>query len=206
MDPFPVSLLFRSFQELTEVDRAAVALSRGRVLDVGAGVGAVSLALQEVGRRVTALEIMPEAVRIMARRGVMDPREGEIQDLLPRHAFDTLVLLMNGAALAGSLAALPTFLQALQGQLTPGGQVLMDSTDPFSAWAMEPPESWDGEEEYPGDLQYQLEFQGKRGAPFPQLFLDARTLESVAGREGWRTEVVWDGPEGAYLARLTPVL
>jgi len=203
LDPFPVALLFRSAEELTEIDRMAVTLSRGWVLDVGAGVGAVSRALQEAGRKVTALEVMPEAVRIMARRGILDPLEGRIEDLSPSRSFDTLVLLMNGAALAGRLGALPSFLQALEGQLAPGGQVLMDSTDPFQAWELDPLEPWNGEEDYPGDLQYQLEYGGKRGAPFPQLFIDSRTLESVAGREGWLTEVVWNGPEGAYLARLT---
>src|SRR5688572_1231082 len=45
----PVALFFRSGARLTVADRRALALCRGRVLDVGAGAGALALALQDVG-------------------------------------------------------------------------------------------------------------------------------------------------------------
>ena len=83
----------------------------------------------------------------------------------------------------------------------------MDSTDLLHGeiWELEGGE--EGDEGgyaggYPGEIHYQMEFQGSRGAPFPQLFLDPRTLRLVAEREGWSTEVVWEGEGGEYLVRL----
>jgi SAM-dependent methyltransferase len=202
-DRLPVSLFFRGPDGLRGPDRAALARSRGRILDVGAGVGAVALILQEMGRTVTALEVIPEAVAIMALRGVEHPVEGTLHDLPPNRAFDTVLVLMNGAALAGTLAGLPPFLRVLRGLTDPGGQVLMDSTDLLTGSGWEPTSNPESLEEYPGNLHYQMEFRGVRGAPFPQLFVDPATLGIMAGEEGWAAEVVWQGDGGEYLARLT---
>jgi hypothetical protein len=107
---------------------------------------------------------------------------------------------MNGTALAGSLSAFPRFLNVLRGLIAPGGQVLVDSTDLLGGGTWDPAA---GDEAYPGDLQYQIEFGGKKGAPFPQLFLDRRTLTKVALEEGWVADIVWEGEGGEYLARVT---
>lgn len=182
-----VAVFFRGEEGLSGTDQAAIRLARGRVLDVGAGVGAIALLLQERGLSVTALEIVPQGVEIMRARGVRDAREGRLEDLSGDRPFDTLLLLMNGTALAGTLVGLPGFLSNLEGLLAPGGQVLMDSTD-LSC---------------PGEFQYQLEFRGEKGAPFPQLFVGPQTLERIALREGWKVEVVLMEEDGEYLARLT---
>jgi SAM-dependent methyltransferase len=205
-ETMPVALFFRSREEeLREADREALARARGRVLDGGAGVGSMALLLQERGFQVTAVEVIPEAVGIMADRGVLDGVEGRLQDLSPTHSFDTILLLMNGAALAGTLAGLPGLLEVLEGLLAPGGQLLLDSTDLLQEDASPgAPPGHDGTgEDYPGELQYQVEFQGAKGSPFPQLFIDPRTLAQVAGEGGWDSEVVWQGEDGEYLARLT---
>ena len=202
-DPLPVSLFFRSREELREVDREALALVQGRVLDVGAGVGSLSLILQESGVAVTAVEVIPEAAEIMAARGVRDAREGRVEDLPPGQDFDTVLLLMNGAALAGTLPRLPTLFQTLNGLLAPGGQVLLDSTDILERGEGSPTDPTWTEGEYPGELQYQVGFRGERGAPFPQLFIDPATLQEVASTAGWRSELVWEGRAGEFLARLT---
>ena len=207
-EPMPISVFFRQGEGLSPADRAALARARGRVLDAGAGVGSISLALQERGLAVTALEVIPEGVAIMRERGVLDVREGRLEELPRNGAFDTILLLMNGTSLAGTLSGLPAFLETLEGLLAPGGQVLVDSTD-LAGWESTEGASrggagpeWGPEDAYPGELQYQLEFEGRRGAPFPQLFVDPSTLEKIAEENGWKMESVWRGEEGEYLACL----
>jgi SAM-dependent methyltransferase len=211
LDPMPAALFFRGREHLRPVDVEALARVRGRVLDGGAGTGSLSLLLQEDGVEVTAVEVIPELVRVMRARGVVDARVGRLEDLPGDEAYDTVLLLMNGTSLAGTLAGLPPLLGDLSRVLARGGQVLVDSTDlgPVELGAgSETGEAGEDDEEerdegYPGELQYQLEYRGVRGAPFPQLFLDPATLGRVAASEGWEVEVVWRGEEGEYLARLT---
>jgi SAM-dependent methyltransferase len=129
LDPMPAALFFRGRDELRAVDREALARVRGRVLDGGAGVGSLTLLLQEEGVEVTAVEVIPEAAEIMRARGVRDARTGRLEDLPEGECFDTVLLLMNGSSLAGTLEGVPHLLRALARLLAPGGQVLMDSTD-----------------------------------------------------------------------------
>lgn len=202
-DPMPVSVFFRDTKGMRPTDLKALELARGRVLDAGAGVGSVSLALQQQGASVTAVEVIPEAVRIMVQRGVGDARLGRIEDLPRERGFDTVLLLMNGTALAGTLAGVPALLRTLDALVSEGGQILVDSTDVLEDDGRSEGGGWRPGEDYPGEVHYQLEFRGERGAPFPQLFLDPDTLRVAAAEGGWRTEVVLAGESGEYLARLT---
>ena len=50
-DEIPVKQLFRSFEEMPETEQEALRMSTGKILDVGAGSGCHSLALQEWVKR-----------------------------------------------------------------------------------------------------------------------------------------------------------
>jgi SAM-dependent methyltransferase len=208
----PVSAFFRGDGELRESDRQALEMARGRILDLGAGVGSIALLLQTMGFAVTAVEVIPEAVQIMRERGIRDVWMGRVEDYQPPEPFDSILLLMNGSTLAGTLSGLPPLLGKLEDLLNPGGQILLDSTDlrprkGSSRVGAEVPDSamW-APGEYPGELQYQMEFRGEKGTPFPQLFLDSRTLRSLTAPLGWEVAIAWEDPEGEYLARLSRVV
>jgi SAM-dependent methyltransferase len=206
-DEVPVSYFFRSPEEFPPDEQMALDRCRGRVLDVGAGSGRHSLVLQERGFSVTAIEILPALVNILRDRGVRDARLTTWMDL-EAEPFDTVLLMMNGLGLAETLPGLRRFLRKLRRLVRPDGQVLADSTDvrvrmdPLAA-RMGGSRRVDGR--YVGELHFQLEFEGLKGAPFPQLYVDAETLDRYARREGWGCEVIRAPDDhGHYLARLTP--
>jgi len=74
----------------------------------------------------------------------------------------------------------------------------MDSTDMREEGR--PSQRPDGR--YVGELQYQLEYEGERGPPFPQLFVDSERLIHAADVAGLLAEIVWHGEEGKFLVRL----
>jgi SAM-dependent methyltransferase len=64
-----------------DVDSWALDRVRGRVLDVSAGAGRVSLELQERGRDVVALDVSPGAAEACRRRGVREVFVGSVGEL-----------------------------------------------------------------------------------------------------------------------------
>jgi SAM-dependent methyltransferase len=194
-EEIPAALFFRDPAEGGAVERRALEECRGRVLDVGAGVGAFSVPLQRRGLEVTSLEVLPTACEVLKRRGVRDVRRGDLEALDEAERFDTVLAMMNGLGLAGSLLGLERFLAALGARLTRDGQILADSTDPHG-WG----DSGDGR--YGGEVHMQLVHRGSPGQPFPYLFVDPETLQGVATRAGLTCEVLVAEQDGRYLARI----
>jgi SAM-dependent methyltransferase len=185
-----------------DLDLAALDLCRGHVLDAGAGAGRHALALQEEGLEVTALEICPEAVDIMVRRGVARPLRGELFEHHPEKPYDTVFLLMNGLGLAGTL-------EGLEALLAPGGQILADSCDIHRI--DDPDEQYRAAARisrglYPGETLQRLTYGTLEGAPFPWLYIDPDLLTTIARAQGWVLQRVFESAEGPYLVRLVPAL
>jgi SAM-dependent methyltransferase len=201
----PIRVFFRGPSEFSALEEAALDLCRGRVLDAGAGAGCHSLALQEQGLPVCAIDIAPEAVEVMRRRGVKDAR---CTDLFGFQGgpFETILLMMNGIGVVGDLAGLDRFLADVPRLLAPDGQILLDSYDP--TWDDDPDEAGPAGADRPagryiGEMRFRLEYEGKKGPPLLWLFLDSKLLNERAMKAGWSCEVIWQEEEGHYLARLT---
>jgi len=203
-DEYSMAYFYREPAEFPPLEQTALELCRGRVLDVGAGAGCHSLALEERGIAVTALEISPELVAIMEARGVSNVYCCDVNDFEADHPFDTILMLMNGLELAGTLVGLEQFLSSIHRLVKADGQILADSTDLRAAYGSGPGRMYRGDGRYVGEVVMQLEFGGARGAPFPRLYVDPDALAEYAEQHGWDCVVVSHNDAGGYLARLTP--
>ncbi|MCP4662060.1 MAG: class I SAM-dependent methyltransferase [bacterium] len=202
------SCFFRGFGETGPVERTALDLVSGKVLDLGAGAGRHSLALQERGFEVQALELCPEAAALMRRRGVRHVVEGDVSEMPVEGPFDTFLMLMNGIGLVGGLDGLASFLDKAAGLLAAGGQILLDSTD--LRWTEPRRRYWPRlaarvrEGRYWGEARQRIVYQGTEGTPpLAWLYVDAATLALYARRNGWKCQVIRTANDGNYLARLT---
>lgn len=202
----PVHLFFREPADFPPLEKRAIELCRGRVLDIGAGAGCHSLAMQESGLAVCALDFLPECVEVMKRRGVREAHCANIHSF-EAEAFDTLFSMMNGMAVVRDLSGLQPFLKRVRRLLKPDGQFIVDSTDMRRVAApgiQAYLEMKSAKGEYFGVMHLQLEYKGRRGAPFTQLHVDAETLFEHAAQSGWNCEIIEQEESGRYLARLTP--
>ena len=201
-DEIPVETLFRPLDGMPAVEQKALELACGDILDVGAGAGCHSLALQQMGKHVTAIDISPLAVATMRERGVADVREQDFFTL-DGH-YDTILMLMNGIGIVGSLSRMPAFFMQVDRLLAPGGHLLCDSSD--ICYIFEDEEGiidLTGIDGYYGELTYQMQYKGIKGEPFPWLFIDPETLREQAQAHGFACEVVSRGSHYDYLARIT---
>lgn len=202
-DEIPVATLFRRLDEMPAIEREALNLATGHILDVGAGAGCHAMALQEMGKQVTAIDISPLAVETMGRRGVKEVREQDFFTL-DGPGYDTILMLMNGIGIVGMLSRMPAFFMQLDKLLAPGGQLLCDSSD--ICYVFEDEDGFidlAGIDGYYGELTYQMQYRSVKGEPFPWLFIDAETLREQAARHGFDVEVVLTGEHYDYLARIT---
>ena len=201
-DEIPLQTLFRKYEDMPKIERKALDMAKGKTLDVGAGSGCHSLVLQEKGIDVTAIDISPLSVETMKERGAKKVMEQDFFTL--KGQFDTILMLMNGIGIVGTLERLPEFFQVLDKILAPGGQVLCDSSDISYVFEDETgmidiPE----EMGYYGEHSFQMQYKDTIGEPFDWLYIDADTLRQRADRCGYVVEVVAKGDHYDYLARIT---
>ncbi|MHC4973198.1 MAG: class I SAM-dependent methyltransferase [Planctomycetota bacterium] len=202
----PASLYFRAPEDFSPIDRAALDLCRGPALDAGAGAGVHSLALQERGVTVTAIDICPQAVEVMRRRGVRDVHVANVSDYVGG-PFASILMLQHGAGLAGSVAGLGRLLATLRGLLGDGGEILCDSLDVRQT--QEPVhlayhEASRRAGRYIGEVRIRMEYKDLVGSWFDWLHVDPEILEEAAAAAGYACEVAAQAAGGDYLARLRP--
>ncbi len=186
---------------LPDLECRALSSCRGRVLDAGAGAGRHALELQQRGLDVVAVDVSPDAVAVMRDRGVRDARLADVFDLVGER-FDTVLMLMHGLGVAGTLANLELLLRRMDELLAPGGQLLADSADLAEAVGRVAAATSDDAASR-GEVEFQVTYLTLVGRPYPWLFIDPRTLNEVAQRTGFTCDVLARGASGSYLARLT---
>ncbi len=186
-------------QSLPGLERLTLTKCYGRVLDVGAGAGRHALELQNRGLEVIALDISPDAVCIMKERGIRDARCINYPEF-DESPIDTILLLMHGIGVVGTLDGLNQFLVWASSVINEGGQILCDSADLEIAAG---DEIIPIDETYIGEVIFRCDFRDVIGASYPWLFIDPETFEYHAREAGFDFEIVAKGDRGIYLARLT---
>lgn len=202
-DEIPVSSLFREYDQMPKIEQVALEEARGSILDVGAGSGCHSLALRKMCKKATAIDMSALSVAVMKERGV-DARCVNFYDEAFTEKFDTILMLMNGAGIAGNIDNMPVFLRRLKSLLNPGGSVLIDSSDLRYLY-----EDEDGNfeidlaDDYYGMVDYQMVYKDIEGEPFDWLYVDFETLAYYAEEAGFNCDFLAEGEHYDYLAKLT---
>lgn len=205
-DHMPLPYIFRDFKTMPAIEQKALQLAEGKVLDVGCGAGSHSLWLQEQGKNVVALDISAGAITTCTKRGIT---AAVCMDILEYNqaTFDTIILLMNGIGLAGTLKDLPKYLSHLKTLLKPNGQLLLDSSDIIYMFDTDEDGGYwvPGDGDYYGEMEFVMEYKGLKSIPFPWLYVDFNTLQRTALYCGLTAELIVEGEHYDYLAKLTAV-
>ena len=165
-----------AFRRWPAVERRAMRLVRGRVLDVGCGAGRAALHLQERGLEVVAIDESPLAVEVARRRGV---RRAEVAPLGAVNAsfglFDTILLLRNNTGLAGGERHTRPLLRRLAKMTTENGRLVTDTVDPER---LDDPTA--------ARHRFRVRWQHYASPWFRYLMLRPGELPALVGGTGWR--------------------
>ena len=189
-------------------DAMALDLVAGRVLDVGAGAGRHSLALQDRGAEPVALDTSPGAIEVCRQRGVERTFLGDVAELAAEEPppFDAAMLMGNNLGLLGSPAEAGDVLGALRRLLRPDGIVVGTCLDPYRTANDEHREFHERNRAsglLPGQLTIRVRYGYLATDWFNYLFVSPEELADLAQACGWRVDDVTD-PSPIYLATLRP--
>lgn len=202
-DEIPAEQLFRTFDEMPPLEQEALRLAKGKILDCGAGSGCHALALQDMGKEVSAIDISPLSVEVMQQRGVHQAFQINLFDEHFLDKFDTILILMNSSGIIGKLGNLPFFFDKMKQLLNPGGCIYMDSSDLRYLF-----EDEDGSYlidlagDYYGEIDFRMQYKQIKGDTFDWLYIDFQTLSHYASESGFTAELIAEGEHYDYLACL----
>lgn len=203
-DEASIIFYFRSENNFTSIEKQALALCQGRVLDIGAGVGPHSLALQKCGLEVLAIDISPHACEIMRKRGVKNVIRSTVYEL-KEETFDTILLMGRSIGFVENLSGLKKFLIYCKDLLNPRGLILFDSidiqltTNPIHLAYQEENVK---KGRYVGEIRLQIEYEDILGEKFQILHVDPQTLKNSAYNLDWSCEILHKEKNGSYLAKI----
>jgi len=230
-DPMDPAYFFRGYDAMNSLERMALSMCRGRILDVGYGAGSHALILQKTQNEVYGVDVSPGAQIVARARGM---REAWLNDFynVSGTKFDTLLFLMNGLGIAGRFERFPRFLAKCRELLNPHGQVILDSSDLLYLFEDsdemdrddDTSDRWDDDTSndtiesrdddtlkkrdddtfpsYYGNIRFQFIYNEIVGRPHDWLYLDYVSLEHLATSNGFSAERLMTAPDHSYLARL----
>ncbi len=202
-DVYPLKYLFRKFDKMPFIEQKALHLAKGKILDVGCGSGSHSLWLQQNNKNVLAIDISKGAVETCKLRGI---NQVNIQDIwkLNDQKFDTILLLMNGAGMCGTLNKLSDFLLHLASLLNTNGQILLDSTDVKYLYEDENGDfNIDFNKNYYGETTFIMEYKGIKSQAFDWVYIDFNTLNRIAVTCNLNCILLEQDDNDSYLAKIT---
>jgi cyclopropane fatty-acyl-phospholipid synthase-like methyltransferase len=200
-DIIPVEVLFRGLNDMPDLEKKALDLSKGSVLDIGAGAGVHALELMDRGLKVEAIDLSPGAAAHMRSQGI-NARAMNFFDIKDEK-YDTLLMLMNGIGIAGKLSNLEKTLRHAKSLMNKGGKLICDSSDIKYLYEDEDGSMWvDLNTEYYGNFRFQMKFKKEKGPWFNWLYVDFDNLFKSAKNVGLKATRVYE-QDDHYLAELT---
>ncbi len=198
-----VSHFFRTYDEMPEIEKLALNSCQGSILDIGAAAGCHSLELLDQKKMVQPIDISPGAVRVMQVQGLENSRQLDFYEI-KNEKYDTLLMLMNGIGISGTLAGLEKTLLQAKNLLRPRGRLICDSSDIIYMLEQEDGSVMiDLAANYYGEVNFQFAYRSRKSEPFPWLYIHYELLHEYATRFGFNCEKLADGDHYDYLAILT---
>ena len=123
---------FREYREWPSLEKRALRLARGRVLDIGCGAGRVALHLQGKGLDVLGVDNSPMAVKVCKARGLKKARVVPVTQLSRKLGlFGTIVMFGNNFGLVGNVKRAKWLLRRFHAMTTPDARIIAESRDPY---------------------------------------------------------------------------
>jgi SAM-dependent methyltransferase len=197
---------FAEYPAWPAMEKEAISLARGRVLDVGCGAGRVGLYLQSRGLDVTGIDNSPLAVRTCRQRGYRKARVQDFEKVSPALGrFDTVVMFGNNFGLFGSFARARRLLRRLHGMTGLAGRIVAQTLDPYQTGAPEHLAYHRRNRRrgrMGGQIRLRVRFRDSATPYFDYLLVSRSEMQTIVRGTGWKVSRFVDGSGPTYAAVL----
>lgn len=184
---------FAEFKDWPKIQKQAIKYAKGKVLDLGAGAGRVSLYLQKRGFDVVAIDKSPLAIKVCKIRGVKHAKVLPIEKIstFKTSTFDTILMFGNNFGLFGSFKKAKTLLKKFHKITSPNALIIAESVDPYKT---EDPVHLQylkfnkKRGRMPGQLRIRIRFRNYVGDWFDYLLVSKQEMKEILKDTGWKVK------------------
>jgi len=196
---------FAEFKDWPKIQKQAIKYAKGKVLDIGAGAGRVSLYLQKKKFDVVAIDNSPLAIKVCRKRGVKHARVLSIEKIgvFKPNMFDTVIMFGNNFGLFGNFKKAKILLKKLHKITSPDALIIAESNDPYKT---DDPAHLSYHKfnrkrgRMPGQLRIRIRFRNYTGNWFDYLLVSKDEMEKILENTGWRVKKFIDSEKSSYIA------
>lgn len=196
---------FAEFKDWPKIQKQAIKFAKGKVLDVGAGAGRVSLYLQEKKLDVVAIDNSPLAIKVCKKRGVKHAKVLSIEKIgtFKLNTFNTIIMFGNNFGLFGSFKKAKLLLKKFHKITSPRALIITENVDPYKT---EDPVHLSYHKfnkkrgRMPGQLRIRIRFRNYVGNWFDYLLVSKNEMREILKDTGWKVKKIIDSESYMYSA------
>ncbi len=195
-------LYFSEYRQWSPLEKRAVKLVKGRVLDVGCGAGRHALYLQAKNFDVVGIDNSPGAIRVCKLRGLKRAIVRPIADVdkFKPASFDTIIMMGNNFGLFGSFENARAILKKFARITAPDARIIAKTLDPYKTDNPLHP-SYHHLNRRRGRLGGQIRMRVRYGATvsewFDYLFVSPKEMREILRDTDWQIEELLNAEEEA---------
>ncbi|MFC1946631.1 class I SAM-dependent methyltransferase [Chloroflexota bacterium] len=203
-DAGSAAVYFSEYKDWSLIERKAIRLARGRVLDIGCGAGRHCLYLQDKGLEVTGIDNSPLSIEVCRQRGLKNAVVLPLNEITPDLGiFDTILMLGHNFGLFGSFNNARRILKKLDRITSGKARIIVTSTDVYQS---EDPDHLNYLEynrnhgRMSGQLKVKVRYKKHATPWFDYLIVSKDEMEKILDGTGWRVRKYIDAGDSHYAA------
>jgi|SRR5579864_9108678 len=194
---------FGEYSTWGPIEKQAIRLVKGRVLDIGCGAGRHGLYLQQKGFDVTGIDNSPGAIQVCKLRGHKKARLMSVTGIhqFKPESFDTIIMMGNNFGLFGGYKQARRLLRQMHRITSRDGQVIAETVDPYQTG--DPLHTGyhrlnRSRGRMGGQLRIRLRHNQIIGPWFDYLLVSQKELKEILQGTGWQINRILQGKGPGY--------
>jgi SAM-dependent methyltransferase len=198
-------LYFSEYKKWSPLEKRAVKLVKGRVLDIGSGAGRHALYLQDKGFDVTCIDNSPGAIKVCKLRGVKKAFVRPIADVdkFKPLSFDTILMMGNNFGLFGSRENARLILKKFARITAPDARIIAQVRNPYitdNPLHLQYLRANKRRGRMSGQIRMRVRYGKTIGEWFDYLFVSPEEMREILSDTDWQIEELLNAEEAGYVA------